>query len=565
MIKENKSNSNEFSFTKPESYLEKSINQIPRLLSLQDRNRFSSTYGCFHRDYWLDKTSDFPDAVRQFGVQSLALVYKNKMPGNPYFDQEKIKDWAIAGLKFWAKIQHRDGSFDEFYPYERGWVGPTAFTTFTSVEAYKLLKQDMELDDINMLESVFRKAAYFISEGESEEDHLANHHAMAALAVWKVSEILGDNQLKSNYEKLFEGFKKYHINDEGWSIEYDGIDPGYLSATVSFLAKIYQTNPDPEILEIAKKSIEMCSYFVYPNGFYAGSAGSRNTLHFYSHGFEVFAEEVPLAMSIAEKMLKALSENKLVPPEIISDRYVFYRVPEYLQSYLDYKQRQINSPKIPYEKSSFTKYFDKAKVFVSKRDDKYILCNLAKGGVVKVFCTNTNKILHNDCGIIGKLENNDIVTSQWVDPDYTYKTNPDGCEISGRFNKVPSNKLFTPIKNIIFRSVLVLLGWSPTFSHYLKAKIRKTLILGQRNVPLQFTRSLHISDSGTVKLIDDLNIVGKIKIKDLSIGDEFFVRYVPQSRYFQSQELEVSGNSLDNEEINTLNKVGNYKREKLLS
>ncbi len=29
------------------------------------------------------------------------------------------------------------------------------------------------------------------------------------------------------------------------------------------------------------------------------------------------------------------------------------------------------------------------------------------------------------------------------------------------------------------------------------------------------------------------------RVKALSVGDEFFVRYVPQSRYFQSQELDI--------------------------
>jgi hypothetical protein len=111
-------------------YAQKALNQLPRLLGNLDRNPFSPTYGCFHRDYWLDKTSDFPDAVRQFAVHALALVYKYDFPGNLYQGQPKIRDWAIAGLDFWARIQHRDGSFDEFYPYERGWVGPTAFTTY---------------------------------------------------------------------------------------------------------------------------------------------------------------------------------------------------------------------------------------------------------------------------------------------------------------------------------------------------------------------------------------------------------------------------------------------------
>ncbi len=205
------------------------------MLGNQDRNPFSPTYGCFHRDYWLDKTSDFPDAVRQFGVQSLALVYKCDFPGNIYKNKQKIREWAIAGMDFWANIQHGDGSFDEFYPYERGWVGPTAFTTFTVIEAYNMLKDEIQPDTARRIKNAIKNAAYFIASGESEEDHLANHHAMACLAVWKSYELLKDSYLKESFQKLWKGFLNYH-SEEGWAVEYDGVDPGYLSATISFLA-----------------------------------------------------------------------------------------------------------------------------------------------------------------------------------------------------------------------------------------------------------------------------------------------------------------------------------------
>ena len=165
-------------------YAEKALVQIPRLLGNQDRNAFSPTYGCFHRDYWLDKTSDFADAVRQFGVQSLALVYAYDFPGNIYIGQPKVRDWAIAGMNFWAAIQHSDGSFDEFYPYERGWVGPTAFTSFTVIEAFKILEGEIPQEKAEKIRGAISRAAYLIAAGESEEDHLANHHAMACLAVW---------------------------------------------------------------------------------------------------------------------------------------------------------------------------------------------------------------------------------------------------------------------------------------------------------------------------------------------------------------------------------------------
>ena len=85
---------------------------------------------------------------------------------------------------------------------------------------------------------------------------------MACLAVWKAYELLEDPALKDGFERLLQGFLSYHNAEEGWSREYDGVDPGYLSATVSFLAKIYQSNPDPNIFEVLQQSVEFCSYFV---------------------------------------------------------------------------------------------------------------------------------------------------------------------------------------------------------------------------------------------------------------------------------------------------------------
>ncbi len=540
------------------TYAQKALAQIPRLLGNQDRNPYSPTYGCFHRDYWLDKTSDFPDAVRQFGMHALALVYSHDFPGSIYRGHPKIRDWAIAGLNFWAGIQHEDGSFDEFYPYERGWVGPTAFTTFTAIEAFKLLREEMPADVSERVLAAIRRAAFFIAAGESEEDHLANHHAMACLAVWKSFELLGDPELKRGFDALWRGFLGYHNAREGWSREYDGVDPGYLSATVSFLGKVYQTNPDPAIFEVLRQSAEFCAFFAYPNGFYAGSAGSRNTLHFYPHGFEILADRVPIAASVAEKMLDGLSRGALVPPEIMSDRYVFYRVPEFLQAYLDYSETPSSMAPLPSEQPPFTRFFPDSQIFIANTPQHYIVSNLAKGGVVKIFDRGSGRMLVSDCGLLGRLENGQVITSQWIGEDREVTLHEDGWEVRGRMQSVPATTLFTPLKNVIFRSVMMTLGRVPALAHRIKGRIRKTLILGRRSVPVRFIRRL-VLDGETVRIVDELFLDSGSRFRSLSIGDEFFVRYVPQSRYFQPQELDVSGFVADAGTISELNRSGHVR------
>ncbi len=445
-------------YSPPEVYAQHALSQVPRLLGNQDRDPFSPTYGCLHHDYWLDKVSDFPDAVRQFGVHALALVYSHKFPGSQYYHNERVLEWAIAGLDFWASIQHRDGSFDEFYPYERGWVGPTAFTTYTAVESYRLLEEGMGEEVRNRVRGAIGRAADFIASGDKEEDHLANHHAMACLAVWKAAALLRSDSLRADFEHLWSGFVTYHDADEGWSREYDGIDPGYLSATVSFLAKIYQEWPDESLKKVLSQSIEVCGYFVYPNGFYAGSMGSRNTLHFYPHGFEIMGRHLPMAQAVCEPMLRSLTTGGLVPPEIMSDRYVGYRVPEYLLAYLDHAERTTPLPELPHQKSVTQTHLRRGGIVARTIGEHFLLVNYRKGGVVKVFERTSGRLRFNDCGVIGTLTDGTIVSSQWVDPEYEVLVNDNGGRVSGRLQRVPTHRVFTLWRNILFRSVLAVMG-----------------------------------------------------------------------------------------------------------
>lgn len=537
-------------------YAEKAISQIPRLLSLQDRNPYSPTHGSFHRRYWLDKVDDFPDGLTQFGVHSLALVYAHDFPSNPYQHHPKLREWIIAGMDYWAKIQHADGTFDEFYPYERGWVGPTGFTTFTMVEALTAVRAtgDIPTEIEKRVLRAISKAAYSIGQGESEEDKLGNHHAMGCLALWKSYELLGDEGLLQAYERLWQGFLANYQHAEGWSLEYDGADPGYLSATISFLGKIYQRHPTDEMRNVLRDAVEFASYFVYPNGFYAGSMGSRQTLHFYPHGFEILAPEIPLASAVAERMLRGLAEGALVPPEIMADRYFLYRIPELLLCYIDYSPRPENLPSLPYQREPFRTYFPGAKVFAARTEHRYLLVNLAKGGVIKFFDTATERLLYNDCGILGQLGDNTVVSSQWIDEDYDIDVQDEALTIKGHLNKMPSTKLFTPLKTILFRMALVVGSWNSHFSHILKGTIRKMLMLGTRPVSARFRRRIQFGEDEL--RVDDEIAAGDTVFRTLMVGGEFFVRYVPQSRYFQRQELDVDSHILEPQQVEQLNEQG---------
>lgn len=615
-------------------YTESALRSLPRLLSLQDRNPLSPAYGCFHRDYWLYKTSDFPDAVRQFAVHALALVYAHDLPGNIYRGNPNVRDWAIAGLDYWTKIQHADGSFDEFYPYERGWVGPTAFTTYAAAEAYQLLRPEYKKQTqkqtpgvCERVEQAIRRAAQFIVHGESEEDHLANHHAMAVLAVATAADALDDDQLRAAVPVLWQGFLRYQDN-EGWSLEYDGADPGYLSATVSFLAKALQLldrarannhvilpaprssvknevgsaregstpfattrsfvgrTPRPpqddlvkEFRSVLAEAVDFASYFVYPDGSYAGTIGSRNTVHCYPHGFELLAPEIPMAAAIAERIARGLADGKLVPPEIMSDRYVHYRVPEFLLAAIDAQPRPPVLAQLPYERPPFVRVFPNAGIAAAVHGRAYTVANLAKGGVIKSDNVRTGQPNLLDTGWLGELADGRLVTSQWIDPGFhrSFQTTPtlpnqqsalvndatsadterrasrEMWSVSGTLRAVPPPKLFTLWTHLAFRAVLVLLGWHAPAAHWLKGRIRTTLILGSQPVPCSFTRTMELTDDH-LTVADALRNDGRLSFRRLLLGGDIPLRYVPQSRFFQPGELKATTRELTADEVARVNR-----------
>ena len=575
-------------------YAHKALSQVPRLLSLQDRNEYSRTYGCFNREYWLCRATDFPSSIAQFGTHALAMAWATPFPGSRYYQHPKMLEWTKAGIDYWMGIQKGDGSFDEFYPNERGWAGPTGFLLYAMISSFRLVRPHVDRGfEARFLETAAR-AARFLAKYD-EPGVLANHHAMAILPIYEAYDLLGDEALRRGFEVRTEDFLRY-CYEEGWCLEYDGADLGYLSATVSFLAKLQKRCHDERLDAVCRRAIDFAAHFVYPNGHYAGSMGSRQTLHFYPHGFEIYGGQGnALASAVAERMLRGLADGALVPPEIQEDRYFLYRIPEFMESWIDWSPRPAELPPLPYEREPFTRYWPGARIYARRgRDargrDYYALVNLAKGGVVKLFRLDTNTLVENDCGLLAELANGKVVTSQWIDPDYRVAHHPAGDGAirppGGKATPAASSsdhafagdqpggdtlpgegqphllvmKVFTPVTMIAFRLFMIAFGWQTRLAYEIKGLIRRLLMTRSDAAALSFRRRVVFGETGLL-IEDEIRRGHGPRIMRATIGDEFHPRYVPQSRYFQLQELDVHGRPLSKEELERLNREGSLRRQ----
>ena len=525
-------------------YAELALAEIPRLLSSQDRNPFSPSYGSFNREYWHTRTKCFPDSIAQFGTLSLALVFAYKFPGGEqYYQNKEIKKWTLAGIKNWMKIQHTDGSYDEFYPNERGWAGPTGFLLYAILRSYEVLGDDFPVNLKDDFFETVKRSAWFLATRE-ESGVLANHHAMALLPIYQSYYHLKDRD-PLFAEKLLQKFNERltvfisYCYDEGWCLEYDGVDPGYLSAIVSFLSKMqrYMTSNEPwakKIQNIIDKAVDFSSFFFYPNGSFGGTLGSRQTLHFYAHGYELQAKRNGLARVMANFGLESLSQGKVVPPTIQDDRYFLYRTGEFLEAHVDHQEND-NLSQLPWQSlDNFEKFFPQSKIFIKNTPKYYTLLNLVKGGVLKVFDKESKKLFFSDDGLVATLSSGKRMTTQWIGEEYKVNRWDKTLEVSGNFHQIPY-KYFNPLTFSAFIIFMVLTGWNARVADFIKGVIRNLLMTKSSTSTISFTRKFIFDDD---KIIVINNLVSEANIISLRVSGQFASRYVPQSRYFQLEELE---------------------------
>ena len=298
-------------------YLKEILNQMPRILSLQNRNKLSKTYGCFDRNYWQYQTKDISFTSLQEGTLTLALIYNTK--NTIYFKNKKILEWIKAGIDFWQKLQKKDGSFDSVYPNEKSIVA-TAFSSYAISET--LLKLNIRGNVIDNL----IKACNWLKD--KHEFRVQNQEAGTVIAFYNCYLLTKKEWLKEEAEKRIRRLEELQI--EGWFLEYGGADIGYLTLTISYLANYYKKSKDKTAKRILNKAID----FLYEN---LGSIGTRNTKYLMPFGIEIMAGENKKARDIAGYIRTKTIYQEIPAPYCFDDQYLIHFSHDWLQAYNESK------------------------------------------------------------------------------------------------------------------------------------------------------------------------------------------------------------------------------------
>lgn len=492
-----------------------------RLLTLLDRNSLGSTQGLFDRNYWHFKTADFPSSAKQMGMAALAKLYKY----DPSFAQPMVLRWIEKSILATAAIQHRDGTFDEWYPNERGWAGPTGYILNACCDTYLIVGHQLSSKYQQvLLQTIDRAAGALVRGGEGHV--LTNHTAMAWLALIQARHILETPKFNGAIERFkAEIIGSFH-HDEGWSLEYDGADPGYQTGTLSFLSKGLRLHADPELHAVARASLPFISHFAYPDGTFGGAVGSRHTVNVFFAGLVAFSTE-PIGKALCDHLASGLAKGRIVLPSDLDDHYYIYRLNELLDAFivsLDATPSATSAP-LPFH-CEHECFFKKAGIITRRAAGIYSVVSLSRGGALQAWNCDTGKKIAHDNGVILISGGRDY-SSLWQGA-FEFRFENGIATVKGPLYRV-TQKTFGPVTGALFRIVSRFFAFHMTSARWLKDFIRRVLIMNPRNDAFGFSRKIVFKDDS---LQVDTQIVSPHEPDQVLIGGEFWTRYVPQSRHF---------------------------------
>lgn len=523
------------------------LRKCRRLLSEINRDPATPTCGCFDRRYWAWKTIDFPEATFQRNLSALAwLMEQPEAQEQRAFYANVIK----KGLLYTTRIQHKNGSFDQAYPYEASY-GATAFLLPDLIDTYLPVKEECSSHEQALIENMLTRAAEFLHRHAELHGTISNHLAGAALGLLKVSQFFDNDVFAQKAQDILDGIIGKQ-STEGWYIEYGGADPGYQSLCMYYLAQIYQIKPNKILRDSLESSLEFLQHFVHPDGSFGGEYGSRRTEVYYPGGIALLSSEFPAAAAMSKHMLSAIAKRQTVTLDDIDMGNTAPLLNSSIKALSHQKTQKI--PALPFEQKDLTINFPQAGLSIRSTDKYYCVSGLSNGGVIKLFDKNKSRLVLDDCGLLGET-NSGLISTQFYDPNSQYQINAKNIILESDFFKVKSS-LPSPFKFLLLRIMNLTVMRVGFLNELVKKLLVRMLISGSQKVPLKRKRKITFNPA-SVLIEDEVSKSGEMRVKWLRNGGKFSSIHMASARYFtpaQTNKQETS--TLD---VEQLNKTGMIK------
>ena len=496
------------------------LSHIPHLLTFQDRNPHSPTYGCFDRNYWHYKSVDFPGGMSGEFVWPLTLAYSLNIAGNAYFQQPALREWIEAGLRYTARSAHADGSCDDTFPFEKS-VAATAFALLAGVESYALLG----MHDAELLEFFARRADWLA--GQREGGRFAHHHALILLCLEKTGGLLDSERWDAQKAKRLARVLELQ-NEEGWFAESADADPGCHTLTLGLLAQLHEITPTHELRGAIERGVKFAAEFVHPDGSFGGEYTSRGTHDFFPHGFEFAGAWMPGALTINDCILAGLARG--LGACHADDRILARHAWSCL---LAWKHWVAARPPVP-PRTTGRVYFKNAGLLIERRDGCELYLSLNKGGVFKFW--RGGDLVASDTQLSVQVQHGGTFRNAVAHLAGRREVQLDGHTIvvRGKLRWAKARRM-TTFKLIVRRMLMLTAG--RIFPSLIRLFLHSIIVTGKRTAPFKFTRTLAWSD-GDLRITDELNAKrGWATVCAVGIGAAQSSIHADTSHTFQSGQI----------------------------
>jgi hypothetical protein len=505
---------------------------LPRLLNLLDREPTSPTFGSFDRDRWAWGARDFDNADLQRGVLPLAIAYASPWPRNPFEGNERILEWITAGLEYWARIQRRDGSFDQWYPGEAS-VGTTAFTLGSILETLDVVKSVLPAETRERVLHAAHRAGRFLLARREGHAFISNHRAGEAAALQALADHTGDGSFAARARALVESIASRQ-SPEGWFDEYGGADPGYETLGLSYLAAYYRRSVDAGVVSMAGRSIRFLMALAHPDGTVGGEYGSRNTELYFPAGLEVFGSTLPDAEQAAGFFVRGLARGVPAPSNADGQNFVPL-LANYATAFHETPPGRPSAEGLRWDAAVAD--FPEAGIHVRRHAAYHAILGVSKGGVLKVFDPASGRLLLSDAGYFGILRSGRRVSSQMLDRGRRPRLGSGSVSLTTPFY-VTADDVMTPVKSLALRTFALTLGRAPALGEALKRRLVGRLIARRARVPMTLQRTVTFADDA-IAVEDALSLQGRVPLVRMTRLAKGRTVFMGSSRYWTARDLDL--------------------------
>jgi hypothetical protein len=416
----------------------------------------------------------------------LAQVYTEELSGNRWRGERRLRELALAGVRYAVRSSHTDGSCDDYYPFERA-LGATAFAASAGAQTLALLNER----DPDILSFLKRRSRWLLDRQES--GRLSNHQALVALAAARTAVLTGDKALLQGAEERLRLCLSWQ-HKEGWFPEYEGADPGYQTLTITFLAALKDYLVAEDLEPALARALAFSAHFLHPDGSYGGETGSRNTCQVLPSGFERLACQFPEAGYLADGWLAGAVSGRRGYPD--DDRIFCHWLHDLVDAYRLRANRSLVKTE-PWSPPQGRTSFDAAGLHVVRDGRLHLIIATTKGGTFRAY--TGQHLLRNDTGLVALTDTGERLVTHMVDPNAKVIWGDRAVTIRGQFQYAP-RKLAAPMKQVAFRLVNCTVG--RVAPDLVRRMLQRSLITGKRPAPLAFERQIDWSDEGCVTVQD---------------------------------------------------------------